>query len=58
MATIRWLGHAGFKISFHDKDHVHRNIYIDAWLDNPFLPEDLKGSIPDDADLALVTHGH
>jgi L-ascorbate metabolism protein UlaG (beta-lactamase superfamily) len=60
MAQIRWLGHAGFKISFPDKDHADtiRNIYIDTWLDNPKIPADFKGTVPDDADLILVTHGH
>ena len=31
---IRWLGHAGFRISFTDpKDGtIERVIYIDAWL--------------------------
>jgi L-ascorbate metabolism protein UlaG (beta-lactamase superfamily) len=54
------LGHAGFKISFSDKEHpeVIRNIYIDTWLENPKAPEDIKGAIPDDADLVLCTHGH
>ena len=33
-------------------------MYIDAWLDGPTTPEDLKGNTPDDADLILVTHGH
>ena len=33
-------------------------IYIDPWLDNPHIPEDLKGKVPDDADLVLITHGH
>jgi L-ascorbate metabolism protein UlaG (beta-lactamase superfamily) len=60
MSQLRWLGHAGFKISFADnKDPtITRNLYIDTWLGNPFLPEDIKGTVPDDADLVLVTHGH
>lgn len=60
MAQIRWLGHAGFKIQFPDnKNHeVTRTIYIDTWFANPFFPEELKGTVPDDADLILVTHGH
>lgn len=60
MKQIRWLGHAGFKISFADpvdKDQV-RNIYVDTWLGNPFLPSDVKAATPDDADIILVTHGH
>jgi glyoxylase-like metal-dependent hydrolase (beta-lactamase superfamily II) len=31
---------------------------VDTWLGNPKLPEDLKGVVPDDADIILVTHGH
>lgn len=60
MAQIRWLGHAGFKVSFPDnKDSSKtRVVYIDTWLENPKIPEDFKGTVPDDADLVLVTHGH
>jgi len=59
MTTIRFLGHAGFKISTPDpKDGSTRVIYVDAWLGAPNLPEDLKGSVPDDADLFLISHGH
>ena len=61
MKQIRWLGHAGFKIQFSDPTtpDVTRTIYVDTWLEgNPKLPADLKGVIPDDADLVLVTHGH
>ena len=57
---LRWLGHAGFKIEVMDpKDtNISRCINIDPWLENPKIPEDLKGKIPDDADLFLVSHGH
>jgi L-ascorbate metabolism protein UlaG (beta-lactamase superfamily) len=57
---IRWLGHAGFRVSFPDNlnPDITRVVYIDTWLQNPKLPEDFKGVIPDDADLVLVTHGH
>ena len=57
---IRWLGHAGFKITIPDpvEARITRNIYIDVWIDAPTGPEDIKNSIPDDADLILVTHGH
>jgi len=61
MKQIRWLGHAGFKISISDpvEKEEMRNIYIDTWLQNPLIPEDLKeGVVPNDADLVLVTHGH
>lgn len=58
MASIRWLGLSGFKISFKDKDDIVRCIYFDTYLDNPITPEDYKTSIPDDADLVLVSHGH
>jgi L-ascorbate metabolism protein UlaG (beta-lactamase superfamily) len=60
MVDIRWLGHAGFRLSFPDPADasVRRVIYIDAWLSGPTVPEDVKGTIPDDADLCLVTHGH
>ena len=60
MAQIRWLGHAGFKITFPDpKEHsIIRVVYIDTWLGNPLLPADFKDTVPDDADLVLVTHGH
>lgn len=33
-------------------------IYIDPWLDNPNTPQQFKGSVPTDADLVLVSHGH
>mmetsp|Transcript_6544 Transcript_6544/g.10520 ORF Transcript_6544/g.10520 Transcript_6544/m.10520 type:complete len:104 (+) Transcript_6544:1-312(+) len=58
--SIRWLGHAGFKITFSDpKDaSLERVIYIDTWLQNPKLPKDMEGAKPEDADLVLVTHGH
>ena len=58
--TIRWLGHAGFRVAFPDsKDaSVERVVYIDAWLQNPKLPQDFKGKTLEDADLMLVTHGH
>lgn len=57
---IKWLGHAGFRIAFSDPVNadVERVVYIDTWLDNPKLPEDWKGKVPEDADLILVTHGH
>ena len=54
---IRWLGHAGFRISFQDTENIERVIYIDAWLENPKIPEDFK-KVPEDADFVLVTHGH
>ena len=58
--NIRWLGHAGFRVGFSDpdKEEQERVVYIDAWLQNPKLPEDYKDKVPDDADLVLVTHGH
>ena len=60
MKQIRWLGHAGFKISFSDPKNasIIRNVYIDTWLGNPLLPEDVKAAVPDDADLIMATHGH
>jgi L-ascorbate metabolism protein UlaG (beta-lactamase superfamily) len=38
--SIRWLGHAGFRVSFSDpKDSsIERVVYIDAWLGGPTLP--------------------
>jgi L-ascorbate metabolism protein UlaG (beta-lactamase superfamily) len=54
---IKWFGHAGFKIHFLDKDNEHRNIYIDIWIDNKDCPEEEKKVCPNDADLALVSHG-
>ena len=56
---IRWLGHAGFKISFPDPSDsaITRNVYIDTWLDGPTFPSDAKDEM-NDADLILVTHGH
>lgn len=58
--SIKWLGHAAFRIAFNDPTNAgqERVIYIDMWLENPTTPEDWKGVTPDDADLALVTHGH
>ena len=58
---IRWLGHAGFKIVIPDTSQsppVDKVIYIDLWMQNAKLPEDMKDKVPDDADLILVTHGH
>ena len=55
---IKWLGHAGFRLAFNDHEGVDRVIYIDTWLENPKLPAEFKGKVPDDADLVLVTHGH
>ena len=54
---LKWFGHAGFKISFLDAEQVHRNIYIDVWIDNKDCPEEEKKECPNDVDLALVTHG-
>jgi len=54
---IKWFGHAGFKVSFKDKDDVQRSIYIDIWIDNKDCPEEEKKECPNDCDLALVTHG-
>lgn len=54
---LKWYGHAGFKISFLDKEDTHRNIYIDIWIDNKDCPEEEKKECPNDADLVLVTHG-
>lgn len=54
---LKWFGHAGFKIQFLDKDDVHRNIYVDVWIDNKDCPEEEKKECPNDADLVLVTHG-
>lgn len=57
---MRWLGHAGFRLELNSGKDIQSNkvIYIDPWLDNPHLPEDLKGKVPEDADVILVTHGH
>ena len=57
---MRWLGHAGFRVSFPDHADAtkERVVYIDAWLENPKIPEEFKGTVPEDADLCLVTHGH
>ena len=58
--TIKWLGHAGFRIAFSDPNDVtlERIVYIDAWLANPKVPEEYKNKECEDADLILVTHGH
>ena len=58
---IRWLGHAGFKLTFPDTTQnppVEKVLYIDLWMENSKLPQDLKDNVPDDADLVLATHGH
>jgi L-ascorbate metabolism protein UlaG (beta-lactamase superfamily) len=50
--TIKWLSHAGFRIT----SGGGKIIYIDPWLDNPissFGIDDVKG-----ATLVLVTHDH
>jgi len=39
---LKWFGHAGFKIHFLDAEDVHRNIYIDVWIDNQDCPEEEK----------------
>lgn len=54
---LKWFGHAGFKIQFLDEKEVHRNIYVDVWIDNKDCPEEEKKECPNDADLVLVTHG-
>jgi hypothetical protein len=54
---LKWFGHAGFKIQFLDEKDVHRNIYIDIWIDGKDCPEEEKKECPNDADLVLVTHG-
>jgi hypothetical protein len=54
---LKWFGHAGFKIQVLDEKDVHRNIYIDVWIDNKDCPEEEKKECPNDADLVLVTHG-
>ena len=56
---IRWLGHAGFRISFNDNlTGQERVIYIDPWFQNPNMPKDFQNKINQiDADLVLVTHG-
>ena len=54
---LKWMGHAGFKIHFLDKEKVHRNIYIDIWIDNKNCLLEDKKECPNDCDLALVTHG-
>lgn len=54
---IKWFGHAGFKLQFLDEKDVHRNIYVDVWIDNKDCPEEEKKECPNDADLVLVTHG-
>ena len=60
MTQIRWLGHAGFRLSFPDSSDASltRVVYFDPWLGNPKLPGDLKDVVPEDADLVLVSHGH
>ena len=57
---IKWLGHAGFRITFSDPTApgLKRVIYVDTWLENPKIASDVAGTKPDDADVILVTHGH
>jgi len=54
---IKWYGHCGFKIHFMDAEDIHRNIYVDIWIDNKDCPPAEKATCPNDVDLALVTHG-
>lgn len=54
---LKWYGHAGFKIHFLDAEGVHRNLYIDIWINNQFCRDEDKMVCPNDCDLALVTHG-
>ena len=55
MESIRWLGHAGFKVVFNDADGKQRVAYFDAWTDGPTCPQDVE---LDDADLIFISHGH
>jgi L-ascorbate metabolism protein UlaG (beta-lactamase superfamily) len=52
MATLRWLGHASFRL---DTDGGKR-IYVDPFPDGPTYPDDEKE--PERADAVFVTHGH
>lgn len=54
---MKWYGHAGIKLHFKDDKEEHRNIYINICSDNPNCPEEEKRAPPNDADLALVSHG-
>lgn len=54
---VKWFGHAGFKVSFLDEEKIHRNIYMDIWIDAADCPPEEKKQPPNDADLVLVTHG-
>jgi len=52
MATLRWLGHASFRL---DTDGGTR-IYVDPFLSGPTCPDDERS--PDRADVIAATHGH
>ena len=39
---VKWFGHSGFKISFLDAEDVHRNIYVDIWIENKECREEEK----------------
>ena len=54
---VKFFGHAGFKIHFLDAEEVHRNIYIDIFIDGIETSEEDKKNCPNDCDLALVTMG-
>jgi L-ascorbate metabolism protein UlaG (beta-lactamase superfamily) len=52
MATLRWLGHASFRLDTDDG----KRIYVDPFPDGPTYPGDEKE--PERADVIYVTHGH
>jgi L-ascorbate metabolism protein UlaG (beta-lactamase superfamily) len=52
MATLRWLGHASFRL---DTDGGKR-VYVDPFPGGPTYPDDEKD--PERADVVFVTHGH
>ena len=57
MVKIEWLGHASFRMVT-EVDGEEFVIYIDPWFENPFAPSSVKDSLPSDANLILLTHGH
>lgn len=54
---LEFTGHFGFKLQWMDDLNNQRVIYLDFWNEAKECPARLKKEPPNDADLALVTHG-
>lgn len=57
LVDLKYYGHSGFKISFKDEEAKTRCVYINICVDNPDCPPEERKNPPNDADLALCSHG-